>query len=63
VRGLNKKCPSGFAQPIGRIPGEQDPRGMLSASHRFNAPASKIQISAACLSEEGLRGRLHAAYR
>ena len=22
--GLNKKCPSGFAQPIGRIPGEQD---------------------------------------
>jgi len=24
VWGLNKKCPSGFAQPIGRIPGEQD---------------------------------------
>ena len=24
MRGLNKKCPSGFAQPIGRIPGEQD---------------------------------------
>ena len=22
--GLNKKRPSGFAQPIGRIPGEQD---------------------------------------
>ncbi len=24
MRGLNKKCPSGFAQPIGRILGEQD---------------------------------------
>ena len=24
MRGLNKKCPSGFAQPIGRTPGEQD---------------------------------------
>jgi len=24
VWGLNKKRPSGFAQPIGRIPGEQD---------------------------------------
>ena len=22
--GPNKKCPSGFAQPIGRTPGEQD---------------------------------------
>ena len=24
MRGLNKKCPSGFAQPIGRTTGEQD---------------------------------------
>lgn len=58
--GLNKKCPS--SRSGGSLESKTS-RGMLSAQHRFNAPALKIQISAACLSEERLRGCLHAAYR
>jgi hypothetical protein len=50
-------CPRDRAASSSRSGGSLESktsRGMLSASHRFNASAAKIQISATCLSEETL---------